>query len=92
MKTIRLSLLLWAVSLAAAAQNREVEQAFRKFLATPGISTSESVIRERDLSKPGNPMKSTCEIWDFTCDAGMLNHIEQLSQTMEANSSSEQCY
>ena len=92
MKTIRLSLLLWAVSLAAAAQNKEVEQAFRKFLATPGISTSESVIRERDLSKPGNPMKSTCEIWDFTCDASMLNHIEQLSQTMEANSSSEQCY
>ena len=92
MKTIRLSLLLWAVSLAAAAQNRAVEQAFRDFLATPGISTSESVIRERDLSKPGNPMKSTCEIWDFTCDASMLSHIKQLSQTMEANSSSEQCY
>ena len=92
MRTIRLSLLLWAVSLAAAAQNRAVEQAFRDFLATPGISTSESVIRERDLSKPGNPMKSTCEIWDFTCDASMLSHIKQLSQTMEANSSSEQCY
>ena len=92
MRTIRLSLLLWAVSLAAAAQNRAVEQAFREFLATPGISTSESVIRERDLSKPGNPMKSTCEIWDFTCDASMLSHIKQLSQTMEANSSSEQCY
>ena len=92
MRTIRLSLLLWAVSLAAAAQNRAVEQAFREFLATPGISTSESVIRERDLSKPGNPMKSTCEIWDFTCDASMLSHIKQLSQTMEENSSSEQCY
>lgn len=92
MRTIRLSLLLWAVSLAAAAQNRAVEQAFREFLATPGISTSESVIRERDLSKPGNPMKSTCEIWDFTCDASLLSHIKQLSQTMEANSSSEQCY
>lgn len=92
MRTIRLSLLLWAVSLAAAAQNRAVEQAFREFLATPGISTSESVIRERDLSKPGNPMKSTCEIWDFTCDASLLSHIKQLSQTMEENSSSEQCY
>ena len=92
MKTIRLTLLLWAVSLAAAAQNRAVEQAFRQFLATPGIATSESVIRERDLSKPGNPMKSTCEIWDFTCDASLLNHIEQLSRIMTENSSSEQCY
>ena len=44
------------------------------------------------MSKPGNPMKSTCEIWDFTCDASLLSHIKQLSQTMEANSSSEQCY
>lgn len=92
MKTIRLTLLLWAVSLAAAAQNRAVEQAFRQFLATPGIATSESVIRERDLSKPGNPMKSTCEIWDFTCDASLLSHIEQLSRIMTENSSSEQCY
>ena len=92
MKTIRLTLLFWAVSLAAAAQNRAVEEAFRQFLATPGIATSESVIRERDLSKPGNPMKSTCEIWDFTCDASLLSHIEQLSRTMTANSSSEQCY
>lgn len=92
MKTIRLTLLLWAVSLAAAAQNRAVEQAFRQFLATPGIATSESVIRERDLSKPGNPMKSTCEIWDFTCDASLLNYIEQLSRIMTENSSSEQCY
>lgn len=92
MKTIRLTLLLWAVSLAAAAQNRAVEQAFRQFLATPGIATSESVIRERDLSKPGNPMKSTCEIWDFTCDASLLSHIEQLSRIMTDNSSSEQCY
>lgn len=92
MKTIRLTLLLWAVSLAAAAQNRAVEQAFRQFLATPGIATSESVIRERDLSKPGSPMKSTCEIWDFTCDASLLSHIEQLSRIMTENSSSEQCY
>ena len=92
MKTIRLTLLFWAVSLAAAAQNRAVEEAFRQFLATPGIATSESVIRERDLSKPGNPMKSTCEIWDFTCDASLLGHIEQLSRTMTENSSSEQCY
>lgn len=92
MKTIRLTLLFWAVSLAAAAQNRAVEEAFRQFLATPGIATSESVIRERDLSKPGNPMKSTCEIWDFTCDASLRSHIEQLSRTMTANSSSEQCY
>lgn len=92
MKTIRLTLLFWAVSLAAAAQNRAVEEAIRQFLATPGIATSESVIRERDLSKPGNPMKSTCEIWDFTCDASLLSHIEQLSRTMTANSSSEQCY
>ena len=92
MKTIRLTLLLWAVSLAAAAQNRAVEQAFRQFLATPGIATSESVIRERDLSKPGNPMKSTLEVWDFTCDASLLNHIEQLSRIMTENSSSEQCY
>lgn len=92
MKTIRLTLLFWAVSLAAAAQNRAVEEAFRQFLATPGIATSESVIRERDLSKPGNPMKSTCEIWDFTCDASLLSHIEQLSRTMTENSSSEQCY
>lgn len=92
MKTIRLTLLFWAVSLAAAAQNRAVEEAFRQFLATPGITTSESVIRERDLSKPGNPMKSTCEIWDFTCDASLLSHIEQLSRTMTVNSSSEQCY
>lgn len=92
MKTIRLTLLLWAVSLAAAAQNRAVEQAFRQFLATPGIATSESVIRERDLSKPGNPMKSTLEVWDFTCDASLLNHIEQLSRMMTENSSSEQCY
>ena len=92
MKTIRLTLLFWAVSLAAAAQNRAVEEAFRQFLATPGIATSESVIRERDLSKPGNPMKSTCEIWDFTCNASLLSHIEQLSRTMTANSSSEQCY
>ena len=92
MKTIRLTLLLWAVSLAAAAQNRAVEQAFRQFLATPGIATSESVIRERDLSKPGNPMKSTLEVWDFTCDASLLSHIEQLSRIMTENSSSEQCY
>lgn len=92
MKTIRLTLLFWAVSLAAAAQNRAVEQAFRQFLATPGIATSESVIRERDLSKPGNPMKSTLEVWDFTCDASLLNHIEQLSRIMTENSSSEQCY
>ena len=92
MKTIRLTLLFWAVSLAAAAQNRAVEEAFRQFLATPGIATSESVIRERDLSQPGNPMKSTCEIWDFTCDASLLSHIERLSRTMTANSSSEQCY
>ena len=92
MKTIRLTLLFWAVSLAAAAQNRAVEQAFRQFLATPGIATSESVIRERDLSKPGNPMKSTLEVWDFTCDASLLSHIEQLSRIMTENSSSEQCY
>ena len=92
MKTIRLTLLLWTVSLAAAAQNRAVEQAIRQFLATPGIATSESVIRERDLSQPGNPLKSTLEVWDFTCDASLLGHIEQLSRTMTANSSSEQCY
>ena len=63
MKTIRLTLLFWAVSLAAAAQNRAVEEAFRQFLATPGIATSESVIRERDVSKPGNPKKTTPAGW-----------------------------
>lgn len=92
MKTIRLTLLLCIVSIAAGAQNRDVEQAFRDFLASPGLTISESVIRERDLNQSGNPMKSMCEVWEFTCDANMLSHIEHLSAQMTASSSSEQCY
>ena len=92
MKAIRLTMLLWAVSLTAGAQNRNVEQAIREFLAIPGITTSESIVRERDLSQPLKPMKSMCEVWDFTCDASLLSYIEHLSSYMKANSSSEQCY
>lgn len=92
MKTIRLTLLLCIVSIAAGAQNRDVEQAIRDFLASPGLTISESVIRERDLNQSGNPMKSMCEVWEFTCDANMLSHIEHLSAQMTASSSSEQCY
>lgn len=92
MKTIRLTLLLCVVSIAAGAQNRDLEQAFRDFLASPGLTTSESIIRERDLSQSGNPMKSMCEVWEFTCDANMLSHVEHLSAQMTASSSSEQCY
>lgn len=92
MKTIRLTLLLWVVSLAAGAQNKDVEQAMRDFLASPGLTTSESIIRERDLSQSGNPMKSMCEVWEFTCDASMLSGIEQLHMQMTGSSSSEQCY
>ena len=92
MKTIRLTLLLWAVSLTVGAQNRDVEQAIRDFLASPGLTTSESIIRERDLSQSDNPMKSMCEVWEFTCDANMLSHIEHLSAQMTGSSSSEHCY
>lgn len=92
MKTIRLTLLLCIMSITAGAQNRDVEQAFRDFLITPGLITSESIIRERDLSQPGNPMKSMCEVWEFTCDVSLASHIEQLSAQMTASSSSEQCY
>lgn len=92
MKAIRLTMLLWAVSLTAGAQNRNVEQAIREFLAIPGITTSESIVRERDLNQPSNPMKSMCEVWDFTCDTSLLSHIERLSKLMTASSSSEQCY
>ena len=92
MKTIRLTLLLCVVSIAAGAQNRDVEQAIRDFLASPGLTSSESIIRERDLSQSGNPMKSMCEVWEFTCDANMLSHVEHLSAQMTASSSSEQCY
>lgn len=92
MKTIRLTLLLWAVSLTAGAQNGFVEQAIRDFVLTPGITTSQSLIRERDLSQPGNPMKSMCEVWEFTCDASMASRIEQLYMQMTGSSSSEHCY
>ena len=92
MKTIRLTLLLCVMSITAGAQNREVEQAIRDFLASPGLTTSESIIRERDLSQTGNPMKSMCEVWEFTCEASMASHIEHLSAQMSASSSSEQCY
>ena len=92
MKAIFIFLSLWAVSLTAGAQNRNVEQAIREFLAIPGITTSESIVRERDLSQPLKPMKSMCEVWDFTCDASLLSYIEHLSSYMKANSSSEQCY
>lgn len=92
MKTIRLTLLLCIISITAGAQNRDVEQAIRDFLASPELTTSESIIRERDLSQPGNPMKSMCEVWEFTCDASLANRIEQLYMQMTTSSSSEQCY
>lgn len=92
MKTIRLTLFLCIISIAAGAQNRDVEQAIRDFLASPELTTSESIIRERDLSQPGNPMKSMCEVWEFTCDASLANRIEQLYMQMTTSSSSEQCY
>ena len=92
MKTIRLTLLLCIISITAGAQNRDVELAIRDFLASPELTTSESIIRERDLSQPGNPMKSMCEVWEFTCDASLANRIEQLYMQMTTSSSSEQCY
>ena len=92
MKTTRLVMLLWTVSLTVGAQNKNVEQAIRDFLSTPGLTTSESIIRERDLSQSGNPMKSMCEVWEFTCDANLASDIEHLSALMAANSSSERCY
>ena len=92
MKTTRLFMLLWTVSLTVGAQNRDVEQAIRDFLSTPGLTTSESIIRERNLSQSGNPMKSMCEVWEFTCDANLASDIEHLSALMAANSSSERCY
>ena len=92
MKAIFIFLSLWAVSLTVGAQNREVEQAMREWLATPGVTTSESIVRERDLSQPGNPMKSMCELWEFTCDVSLLSRIEQLSALMKANSTSDNCY
>lgn len=92
MKTIRLTLLLCIISITAGAQNRDVELAIRNFLASPELTTSESIIRERDLSQPGNPMKSMCEVWEFTCDASLANRIEQLYMQMTTSSSSEQCY
>lgn len=92
MKTIRLTLLLLAVSLYAGAQNGDVELAIGNFLATPGLSISESIVRERDLDKPGNPMKSMCEVWEFTCDAGLASKIESLCAQMTAKSCSEHCY
>lgn len=92
MKAIFIFLSLWAVSLTVGAQNREVEQAMREWLATPGVTTSESIVRERDLSQPGNPMKSMCEVWEFTCDVSLLSRIEQLSALMKANSTSDNCY
>ena len=91
MKTIRLTLLLCIISITAGAQNRDVELAIRNFLASPELTTSESIIRERDLSQPGNPMKSMCEVWEFTCDASLANRIEQLYMQMTTSSSSEQC-
>lgn len=92
MKAIFIFLSLWAVSLTVGAQNREVEQAMREWLATPGVTTSESIVRERDLSQPGNPMKSMCEVWEFTCDVSLLSRIEHLSALMKANSTSDNCY
>ena len=92
MKTIRLILLLCVMSITAGAQDRDVEQAIREFLATPGLTTSESIIRERDLSQSGNPMKSMCEVWEFTCNADLISHIQRLSALMTEKSSSEQCY
>ena len=92
MKKIRLTLLLCTMSLMSGAQNRFVEQSMRDFVLSPGITTSQSIIRERDLSQTGNPMKSMCEVWEFTCDASMASRIEQLYMQMTTSSSSEQCY
>ncbi len=92
MKTIKLTLLLWVISFTAGAQNRNVEQAIRDFLASPELTISESIVRERDLNQPGNPMKSMCEVWEFTCNTKMAGSIEHLSSLLKSNSSSEHCY
>ena len=91
MKSIKLTLLLLAVSLTAGAQNEVIERAITEFLGT-GFTVSESLTQERDANLPDAPMKSMCAVWDFTCDADVLAYVVQLSDKMKAQSSDPLCY
>ncbi|MBQ8099228.1 MAG: hypothetical protein IJ244_06865 [Bacteroidaceae bacterium] len=100
MKRIRLLAIIVAIgagTLQASAQE-VIKQAFQNLINTMGVTSSHSISQERDVTKPGRPMKSLLNVYNFSAEVMLPlgkkdpEFIKDVLQAFEQERTNPNCY